>query len=102
MEVKLQQHMRFTGDQVAQEVLHSCQDMRVLLINLMPGQVVEPHTSSSSVSLHVVSGMGEVLCGAEWVSAETGTVRFYPPGEAHGLRCGAEPCSVLVTLAPRP
>ncbi|HYG57197.1 MAG TPA: hypothetical protein VD902_03915 [Symbiobacteriaceae bacterium] len=102
MEVKLRQHMRFEGSHMVSEVLHSCQDMRVILMNLMPGQVLEPHTSSSSVTLHLISGRGEFLCGSEWVPAESATVRFYPPGEIHGVRAVDEPISVLATLAPRP
>jgi quercetin dioxygenase-like cupin family protein len=102
MEVKLLQHVRFSDQYPVTEILHSCQDMRVILINLSPGQVVEPHTSSSSVCLQVVSGAADLLCGCDWVPAEIGTMRFYPPGEAHGVRAAAEPVSVLAILAPRP
>lgn len=102
MEVKLPQHVRYAGDHVVCEILHSCQDMRVIILNLQPGQVVEPHTSSSSVCLQVIAGNGELLSGCEWVPAAVGTMRFYPPGEAHGVKAGNEPVSVLATLAPRP
>lgn len=102
MEVKLDRHMRFADDQVVSEVLHSCQDMRVILLSLLPGQAVAPHTSSSSVCLHVVSGRGELLVGHDWAPADTGMIRFYPPGESHGVRATTEPISVLATLAPRP
>lgn len=102
MEVTLEQHVRFAGNHVVSEVLHSCQDMRVILLNLQPGQEVAPHTSSSSVCLHVIRGNGELLVGNEWAPAGTGTLRFYPPGETHGIRATAEPMAVLATLAPRP
>ncbi|HYF91703.1 MAG TPA: cupin domain-containing protein [Symbiobacteriaceae bacterium] len=102
MEVILDQHMRFAGDHVVSEILHSCQDMRVILLSLQPGQEVAPHTSSSSVCLHVVHGSGELLVGCEWAPAGTGMLRFYPPGEAHGIRATTEPIVVLATLAPRP
>ena len=102
MEVAIDQHMRFAGDHVVSEILHSCQDMRVVLLSLQPGQMVEPHISSSSVCLQVVRGSGELLVGNGWAPASTGTLRFYPPGEAHGIRATAEPIAVLATLAPRP
>lgn len=102
MEVKLEQHMRFAEDHVVSEVLHSCQDMRVILISLQPGQAVSPHTSSSSVCLHVIRGSGEMLVGCGWAPATTGMLRFYPPGETYGVRAESEPLVVLATLAPRP
>lgn len=101
MEVKLERHMRFADDIVSQ-VLHSCQDMRVILISLQPGQVLEPQTSSSSVCLQVLRGSGDLLAGQEWAASGTGTIRFYPPGETHGIRATDESLSVLVTMAPRP
>lgn len=102
MEVSLTQHMRFDETQVVTEVLHSCQDMRVILLSLQPGQAVAPHTSSSSVCLHVIGGSGELLVGDEWAPTDTGMIRFYPPGESHGIRATAEPLVVLATMAPRP
>lgn len=102
MEVNLQQHIRFADDLPVSEILHSCQDMRVILINLRPGQAMPPQTSSSSVALHVVAGRAELLSGCDWIAAEPGTVRFYPPGESHGAKAGNEPVSVLAILAPRP
>ncbi|MGE5674270.1 MAG: cupin domain-containing protein [Mycobacterium leprae] len=102
MEVELQRHNRFSDEHPVSEIVHSCQDMRVILINLLPGQVLPPHTSSSSVSLQIVAGRGELLNGCDWVEAETGTLRFYPSGEPHGIRATTEPLSVLATLAPRP
>jgi quercetin dioxygenase-like cupin family protein len=101
VEVKLAQHMRFSDERIVSEVLHSCQDMRVILMNLQPGQEVAPHTSSSSVCLHVVKGKGQVLVGHEWAPAETGSIRFYPPGETHAVRATDEPLTVLATAAPR-
>ncbi|MDF2630541.1 MAG: hypothetical protein K0R39_4372 [Symbiobacteriaceae bacterium] len=101
MEVKLAQHMRFSDDNVVSEVLHSCQDMRVVLFSLQPGQEMAPHTSSSSVCLQVLKGNGLMLVGHEWAPVETGSIRFYPPGEAHGVRATDGPLAVLATLAPR-
>ena len=102
MEVNLERHMRFTDESVASEVLHSCQDMRVILFSLQPGQELAPQTSSSSVCLQVVRGNGELLVGQEWAATANGMIRFYPPGEAYGIRAKDEPLSVLATLAPRP
>ncbi len=102
MQVKLCDHIRFSDDSVTSEILHSSQDMRVILINLGPGQSLPPQTSSSSVSIQVIQGRAELLSGCDWVETEPGTLRFYPPGEPHGVRAGDEPVSVLATLAPRP
>lgn len=102
MEVNLERHMRFADESIVSEVLHSCQDMRVILFSLQPGQVLEPQTSSSSVCLQVVRGSGELLVGQEWATTGNGMVRFYPPGEAYGIRATNDPLSVLATMAPRP
>lgn len=102
MEVKLAQHVRYSDERVVSKVLHSCQDMRVILFSLGPGQELAPHTSSSSVCLHVVEGDGTLLVGDDWAPAAVGTMRFYPPGEIHGIRAMTEPMVVLATLAPRP
>jgi quercetin dioxygenase-like cupin family protein len=101
MEVRLERHIRYDADRVVTEIVHSCQDMRAMVINLSPGQVLPAHTSSSSVSLHVVAGRGELWSGGDWVPAERGTIRFYPPQEPHGVRALDEPVTVLATLAPR-
>lgn len=102
MEVKLDHHRRFESDHPASVILHSCQDMRVILVNLMPGQSLPIQTNSSSVYFHVIEGMGDLLCGCDWVPAARGTMRFYPPGESHAVRATAEPTTVLITMAPRP
>lgn len=102
MEVRLDRHTRFDDEKIVIEILHSCQDMRMMLINLSPGQGLPAHTSSSSVSLQVVAGNAELLSGCDWVPAGPGTIRFYPPQEPHGLRALTEPVTVLATLAPRP
>lgn len=102
MEVRLSHHQRFATEHLVSEIIHSCQDMRVILINLNPGQVLPPQISSSSVSLHLLSGHGELLSGCDWAPAGPGTMRFYPPSEPHGARATTEPVTVLATLAPRP
>lgn len=102
MEVRLARHTRFDPEQMVTEIVHSCQDMRVIVINLSPGQMLPAQTSSSSVSLQVVAGRGELLSGCDWVPSEPGTIRFYPPHEAHGVRATDQPVTVMATLAPRP
>lgn len=102
MEIRLDRHIRYSNEHLVSEILHSCQDMRMILLNLTPGQSLPPRTSSSSVSLQVVSGRGELLNGCDWVPAEQGSIRLYPPGEAHGIRAMDGPVSVLAVLAPRP
>ena len=102
MEVRLERHTRYDPEQMVTEIVHSCQDMRVIVINLSPGQMLPAQTSSSSVSLQVVAGQGELLSGCDWVPSGPGTIRFYPPHEPHGVRATDQPVTVLATLAPRP
>lgn len=102
MQVRLDEHLRFAAAHPVAEILHSCQDMRVILMNLLPGQMLSPQTSVASVSLQVVSGVAELLSGCDWVTAPSGTIRFYPPSEPHGVRATTEKVSVLAVLAPRP
>lgn len=102
VEVQLERHIRYDANKMVTEIVHSCQDMRVIVINLSPGQVLPPHSSSSSVSLQVIAGRGELLSGCDWVPAGAGTLRFYPPQEPHGARAVDEPVTVMATLAPRP
>ena len=101
MELKLPQHMRFSEEHPVTEIVHSCQDMRVIVINMLPGQELSPQVSSSSVSLQLITGQGQLLGGCDWITAEPGTMRFYPPSEPHGARAVNEPVSVLMTIAPR-
>lgn len=102
MEVQMERHIRYDTDQMVTEIVHSCQDMRVIVINLNPGQMLPAQTSSSSVSLQVIVGRCELLSGCNWVPTGPGTIRFYPPHEPHGVRAADEPVTVLATLAPRP
>lgn len=102
MQVQLIRSPKPTADGVSVEMIHSCQDMWVLLIQLSPGGEVPLATSSSSVSLQVVSGRCELVAGCEWVAAAAGTIWFYPPGEPFGVRAAGEPATVLATYAPRP
>ena len=102
MELRLDQHDHYSDEHVVSEILHSCQDMWVILINLRPGQMLPSHASSSSVNLHVLSGECELLNGCDWQPASAGTLRFYPPSEPHGIRTTDAPASILATLAPRP
>jgi len=102
MQVQLIRPRKPSVDGVSAEMIHSCQDMRVILLELSPGGEVPASTSSSSVSLQVVTGRCELLAGREWVEAGAGTIWFYPPGEPFGVRAAGEPATVLATYAPRP
>ncbi len=102
MEVRLTERIRQSPERMTTEVLHSCQDMRVLLIHLAPGESLPPQASSSSVSIQIVEGRGEILSGEEWVPVAAGVIRFFPPQEPHGVRAVEEPVTVMATLAPRP
>ena len=102
MQVQLIRPRKPTAGGVSVEMIHSCQDMRVMLLQLCPGGEVPAATSSSSVSLQVVSGRCELVAGCEWVKAGAGTIWFYPPGEPFGVRATDEPATVLATYVPRP
>ncbi|MBP2017051.1 quercetin dioxygenase-like cupin family protein [Symbiobacterium terraclitae] len=102
MQVQLTRTQEPAAGQVSTEIIHSCQDMRVVLVRLSPGSGLPASSSSSSVSLQVLKGRCEMLSGCEWAPSEAGTIWFYPPGEPYAARATDEPATLLVTFAPRP
>lgn len=102
MQVQLMRAQEPAAGQIATEIIHSCQDMRVMLVRLSPGSGLPVASSSSTVSLQVVSGHCELLSGCEWAPAEAGTIWFFPPGEPYAARATDGPAILLATFAPRP
>lgn len=95
-------------DRPATAIVHDSPDVRLIVFRLAPGQVVAPHTSTSSVQLTVLEGDG-VLTGeaegggtAEQVCT-SGDVFVYLPNELHGMRAAGEgDLLLLATITPRP
>lgn len=102
MEIYAAHKIKFHSEQATCEILHSSQDLRVLLVGLEPGQSIPPSASSSSVMIQVLSGECHLLSGCGWSRAESGTLRFYPPGEPHGVEAREQRAALLLVLAPRP
>jgi quercetin dioxygenase-like cupin family protein len=98
--------VRAHHDRPATAVLHDSPDARVVVFNLMPGQAVAPHTSTSTVQLTVLGG-GGFLSGMDGDQSvehpcSAGDVAVYAPGELHGMRAVAEELLLLATITPRP
>lgn len=86
----------------AVSVLHDCDDGRLVVFRLGPGQRVAPHTSVSSVFMTVVSGAGFVT-GAEGELAVTaGETVTFAPRELHGMRADDHELVLAAVIAPRP
>ncbi len=98
--IKLNEKTEFIKDNVAKKLLHDSDEARFVLFCLEPGQEIEPHTSSSSVTIFVAEGSGKWLGDSE-IDFKKGDICFYEPEEPHGFR--AEERSVLVAaITPSP
>ncbi|MBI1808673.1 MAG: cupin domain-containing protein [Gemmatimonadetes bacterium] len=86
----------------ATATLHDSPDARLIVFRLEPGQVVTPHTSTSSVLLVGLEGAGMVSGAAGEESIAAGEVVSYEPNELHGMRAGADRLVLLAVITPRP
>lgn len=86
----------------ATALLHDHEDVRLVLFRIAPGQAVAPHTSPSSVVLHVVSGSGLVSGDGDERPVAPGDLVAYAPQELHGMRALAEELVIVAAIAPRP
>jgi quercetin dioxygenase-like cupin family protein len=89
-------------DRPATALVHDSPDVRLVVFRIAPGQAVPPHTNSSSVVLHVLSGSG-LVSGAEGEQAvEAGAVVAFAPNEPHGMRATTSELVLLAAISPRP
>jgi len=89
-------------DRPATALIHDTPDARLVVFRIAPGQAVPPHTSASTVVLHVLEGSG-IVTGADGERrVEAGMVVAYEPREPHGMCAGGEELTLLAVIAPRP
>jgi len=98
--INLNEKIGFVEYDVKKQLLHDSEQARFVLFCMEPGQTIEPHTSSSTVTIIVIEGKGKWL-GEKEMDFKKGDVCFYEPEEPHGFR--AEERSVLLAvIAPSP
>lgn len=90
-------------DRAASAVLHDEPNARIVAFLLTPGQSVPPHTSTSTVIVHVVADTGEFTGGEATLRASAGDTIVYAPAELHGfVNTGDSDLHLLALIAPRP
>lgn len=98
--IKLNEKTEFIRHNVAKKLLHDSDQARFVLFCMDPGQEIEPHTSSSSVTIIVIEGSGKWL-GDKEIDFKKGDICFYEPEEPHGFRA-EERTVLLAVIAPAP
>ena len=83
-------------------VLHSEEEGRAVLVGLEAGQELGDHQVKEHAWLVVTDGSVEVGSNGESLSAGTGTLLHFEPGERHSVAAGAGGARVLLLLAPWP
>ena len=100
--INVLERRKFDADRYLTQLLHDSADARVVVFGLQPGQVVEPHTSPSSVFLYVVEGRGTFSGSGGEAEVGPGGLVVYAPDEPHGIVAGDERLTFLAVIAPRP
>ncbi len=90
------------ADRPASAVLHDEANVRVVAFTLAPGQVVPPHSSASTVLVHVLRGGGRFLGASDALMLAPGQSAIYAPGEMHSMEAGNEGVEFLAIIAPEP
>lgn len=87
-------------DRYATQLLHDEPGVRIVSFHLAGGQEVPPHSSTSTVVVHVLEGTGVFRGGGieERLSAGQGVV--YAPGEVHSMVADDGPLRFLATITP--
>jgi quercetin dioxygenase-like cupin family protein len=89
-------------DRPATRVLHDEPNLRVIAFHLLPGQIVPPHRSTSTVLVQVVTGRGRFIGEDAEATLGTGESAVYRPGETHSIAALDEPLVFHAVIAPRP
>ncbi|HYJ80689.1 MAG TPA: AraC family ligand binding domain-containing protein [Longimicrobiaceae bacterium] len=89
-------------DRPATRVLHDEANLRVVAFHLLPGQVVPPHRSSSTVLVQVINGSGRFVGEDAEVVLDAGGTAVYSPGELHSITTLDGPLLFHAVIAPRP
>jgi quercetin dioxygenase-like cupin family protein len=83
-------------------VIHDTAELRLVVFRIEPGQQVAPHTSTSSVTLEVLEGIGVVSGPDGELEVAGGDLVCFAPGELHGMRAAGGRFCLLAMIAPRP
>ena len=93
-------------DRPATAIIHDSADARLVVFRIETRQAVPLHSSTSSVILVIIRGVGFVSGpvdgGVSEREVHQGTVVTYEPGEFHGMRATSGPFVVLAIIVPRP
>lgn len=98
--ININEKVGFLSHDVKKQLLHDSDPARYVLFCLEPGQTIESHTSSSTVTIIVLDGKGKWL-GSRETDFKKGDVCFYEPEEPHGFRA-QERTVLLAVIAPAP
>lgn len=91
------------SDRPATQLLHDDADARVVAFHVASGQAVAPHTSPSTVLVHVIEGEGIFRGAHEEARLGPGECAVYAPGELHSMHpAGQGSLRFLAIITPRP
>lgn len=99
--LEISQQISFSSEKHVTRLLHDSEKMRAVLFCLLPGQKVEPHTSTSEVFFYVIQGKGTFTLGQNKAELGPSGVAVSPPNEPHGFEAN-EKLVLLAVIAPRP
>ncbi len=91
---------KFSGERVNTELVYDSDNARIVLFYLNAGQEVEPHVSTSSVSILVMKGSGKWI-GSKEKDFMEGDLCCYEPEEPHGF-AAKEQSVLLAFITPSP
>lgn len=90
-------------DRPATQLLHDEANARVVSFHVAPGQMVPPHTSRSTVVIHVLEGDGIFRGDQDEARLAAGDAAVFAPGELHSMEpVGDAPLRFLAVITPRP
>lgn len=90
------------SDRPTSKILHDEPGTRIVAFSLLPGQVIPPHRSPSTVTVVVTTGSGTFEGEGGAARLEIGESAVYAPNELHAIRAGEESLGFLALITPRP
>jgi quercetin dioxygenase-like cupin family protein len=89
------------GETAGPRVLFSTPEARALVADLRPGEPFGEHHVRERAMLVVLRGTAEVVQADSTITAASGAMIVFEPGELHAIRA-LEPTRALLVLAPWP
>lgn len=92
------------AERPASMLLHDEPNARVVAFRLLPGQIVPPHSSTSTVIVQVTAGSGifRGATAADEATLRVGESAVYAPDEMHAIEATTEELQFLAIITPRP